>query len=282
MFELGKYNELKIIKITSIGIYLGDENEQILLPNRYVPENAEVGDSLKVFVYLDNENRPIATTLKPLATVNQFVYLIVKELNNHGAFLNWGIDRDLFLPYSEQKNDLKTGDKCLVYVFIDEISGRIAATTKWAGFLEENNGGLSVGKNVQLLIVRKTDMGYKAIIENKYEGMLYNNEIFEPLNEGELREGFIKQIRVDGKIDLTLQKQGYDHIIDTKQILIKTIVENGGVLKLGDKSSPEEIYNKLKISKKVFKKTAGALFREKKITVGDFEVRLSPGKSILK
>lgn len=274
MIQIGKYNELVVLKNTSIGFYLGDETEEVLLPKRYVPEGKTIGDKLKVFVYLDNEYRPVATTLIPFATVGEFAFLRVKEINKHGAFFDWGIDRDVFVPYSEQTGELQAGNKCLVYVFIDELSGRIAASLKWNQFIEHDTDDLTDGTEVQLLIAQQTEFGFKAIINNQYEGLLYRNEIFQTLQTGDVKQGFIKQVREDGKIDLSLQQQGYGHIQDTKQILLQQLKTHHGILPLGDKSSPEAIYQQLKISKKVFKKTIGGLFKDQLITLGDFEIRL--------
>lgn len=275
MIEIGKYNTLEVVKYTPIGFYLGDGGEQILLPKRYVPEKAKVGDKLKVFVYLDSENRPIATTLTPFATVDEFAFLRVKEINEHGAFFDWGIDKDVFVPYSEQPVELQVGNKYLVYIYIDERSGRIAASLKWNQFIDDEINELESGAEVQLLIAQPSEMGYKAIINNRHEGLLYTNEIFEPLQPGDLKKGFIKQVRDDGKIDLSLQQQGYGRITDLKQLLLHELKNRNGFLPLGDKSSPEEIYQQLKISKKAFKKTIGGLFKEKLITLSDFEIRLS-------
>ncbi len=277
MIEIGKYNELIVVNKTPIGLFLSDGTEEVLLPARYVKGEVETGDKLKVFVYLDNENRPIATTLKPLATVNECAFLEVKEINNHGAFMNWGIDKDLFVPYSEQTEDLYVGKKYVVFIFIDERSGRIAATLKWEQFMNDVNNDLGNGDAVQLLIAGQTDLGYKAIINNQYQGILYKNEIFEPLQTGDLKQGYIKQIREDGKIDLTLQQQGYGHIENTKQTILKYLKEHKGFLPLGDKSSPDEIYSRLKISKKAFKKTIGGLYKDQVISISDFEIRLLDG-----
>lgn len=278
MIEIGKYNTLEVLKNTPIGLYLGDGSEEILLPKRYVPRNIEIGDQLKVFVYLDNENRPIATTLQPFATVNEFAFLMVKEINAHGAFFDWGIDKDVFAPYSEQTEELQTGKKYVVFIYTDERSGRIAASLKWNQFIDDDPHGLTQGSEVLLLIAQQTELGYKAIVNNRYEGLLYHNEIFEPLQAGDTRQGFIKQIRDDHKIDLSLQQQGYGHIEDLKQLLLQELKNHKGFLPLGDKSSPEEIYQQLKISKKAFKKTIGGLFKEQLITLDDFEIRLLGGE----
>ena len=273
MIEIGKYNELKIFSKTDIGLYLGDGVDNVLLPTRYVPVGTEVGQSLEVFVYLDNEDRPVATTLKPFALLDEFAFLKVKEINQFGAFLDWGIAKDLFVPHSEQRTPLVAGESVLIYVFKDEYSGRLAATSKWSKFLEDTSD-LKQGEEVQLMIAEKTDLGFRAIINNTMEGILFHNEIFEDLSPGELRRGYIKQVRPDGKVDLRLQQEGYKHIEEAKFIVLRRLQEYNGVLALGDKSSAEEIYGQLKMSKKAFKKTIGGLFKERQISISDFEIRL--------
>lgn len=271
--QIGKYNELKVKSASAIGLFLTDGIDDVLLPVKYVPEGTKVGDNLDVFVYLDNENRPIATTLKSHASLGDFVFLKVKEVNQHGAFLDWGISKDLFVSYEEQREDMQAGEKYLVYIFIDEFSGRIAGTTKWIKFLDQDTSDFNDGDEVQLLIAEKTDLGFKAIINNRCEGLLYHNEIFDELKRGDVKRGYIKQVRDDGKIDVSLQQQGYGHIEDTKHLILRHLELNKGVLLLGDKSSPEQIYQQLKISKKVFKKIIGALFKERFITISDFEIK---------
>ena len=284
MIQIGKYNTLTVLKETPIGLYLGDsedsnETDEVLLPRRYVPEHAKVGDPLEVFVYLDNESRPVATTKKPYATVDQFAFLVLKERNEFGAFFDWGIDKDVFAPYSEQVGEPETGRKYLVFIFIDERSGRIAATQKWSQATgndpdEYVEDGLTDGAKVNLLIAQETESGYKAIINHKYQGLLYRNEVFETLHAGDERQGFIKRIREDGKIDLALQQQGFGLISDTRQLLLEKLKAANGVIALGDKSDPDEIYDRLNMSKKVFKKTIGGLYKDRLIVVGDFEIRL--------
>ena len=274
MIEIGKYNNLVVKTKSTIGLFLTDDSDDILLPIKYVPQGIEVGDMLNVFVYLDNDNRPIATTVVPLAIVDDFAFLKVKDVNDHGAFLDWGISKDIFVSYAEQRGEMNVGEKYLVYIFIDDVSGRIAATTKWIKYLDKDISDLSDGDEVDLLIAEKTDLGYKAIIENRHEGLLYQNEIFDEINPGDKRRGYIKQLREDGKIDLRLQPEGYGHVEDTKLAILKKLESNNGVLALGDKSSPEDIYRQLNISKKVFKKVVGGLFKERKITISDFEIRL--------
>ena len=274
MLSIGQYNNLEVKTKATIGLYLTDGEDDVLLPVKYVPHGTEVGDTLDVFVYLDNENRPVATTLKPFATVGDFEFLTVKDVNDHGAFMDWGIAKDVFVSYAEQRGEMVVGKKYLVHLFVDDISGRIAATTKWIKYLNDDISELETGEEVELLIAEKTEMGYKAIINNRYEGLIYKNEVFEEINIGDKKRGYIKNKRDDGKIDLRLQPDGYGHIEDTKLIILKQLELNKGVLALGDKSSPEDIYRQLKISKKAFKKTIGGLFKERKITISDNEIKL--------
>lgn len=276
MFSIGKYHTLEILRHTAIGIYLGNADESILLPTRYVPEKAIIGDKLKVFVYLDNENRPIATTLKPLATVGEFTFLPVKEVTEHGAFMDWGIAKDLFVPFAEQLSEMVIGKSYLVYISVDEKSGRIFGSSKWVNYIDGERAIYKEWEDVNLLIAEKTDLGFKAIINNRHEGLLYKNEVFENIQSGERKKGFIKAVREDGKIDLTLQLPGYGRIIELKDQLLDRMKNNNGLLGLGDKSSPEEIYRQLQISKKAFKKTLGGLLKEQLVEISDFETKLLP------
>jgi uncharacterized protein len=275
MPDIGQYNTLEVKSKTDIGLFLSDGREEVLLPRRYTSADMKVGDRIEVFVYLDNENRPVATTLRPYATVGDFVFLEVKEVNEHGAFLDWGIPKDVFVPYSEQRDEMVAGREYLVYLFIDEHSKRIAATARWNKYLGDGSD-LETGEEVELLIYEKTGMGYKAIINNSCEGLLYHNEIFEELEIGDFRKGFVRQVREDGKIDIRLQPEGRQLIDDARKIILDALKDNGGKLAVGDKSSPEEIYRKLKISKKAFKKGIGGLYKDRVITLGDNEIKLVP------
>jgi predicted RNA-binding protein (virulence factor B family) len=274
MIDIGKYNDLIVKSKAAIGLYLHDGDESVLLPARYVPAGADTGDVLNVFVYLDNENRPVATTLKPHAVLGEFAFLTVKDITAHGAFLDWGIAKDLFVAYQEQRTEMQIGRKYLVHIFMDDFSGRIAASAKWGKYIDKDTDDLAEGDEVQLLVAEETDAGFKAIFDNRYEGLIYRNEIFQPLKEGDVKKGFIKFIRDDGKIDLTLQKQGFKNVLDTKDMILETLKAHQGILELGDKSSPEEISRTLHISKKVFKKTIGNLFKDRLIIVRDYEIRL--------
>jgi uncharacterized protein len=273
MIRIGKFNILEVKTISSIGLYLTDGEEDVLLPTRFVRGRPEKGDELKVFVYLDNDNRPVATTEEPFAELEQFAFLKVNEVNQHGAFLDWGISRDLFVAFSEQRKPMVPGESYLVYIFLDEISGRIAATTRWSQFTEAPVD-LKTGDEVELLIAEKTDLGWRAIINNAVKGMLYENEIFQPLHEGDMRRGYIRQIRPDGKVDLRLQPEGYSNVEISTNAVLQYLKTHNGLLPLGDKSPAEEIYKILRMSKKTFKKTVGALYKQRLISIADNETRL--------
>lgn len=276
MIETGKYNELEVVKILTFGAYLSEKGgtEEILLPLKYIPEGTEVGSILDVFIYNDNENRPVATTLKPYAQVGEYAFMTVKETSDLGAFLDWGIAKDLFVPFREQRMQMQQGKKYLVYLYIDETTGRITASSKYAKFIDKNAAAFKQGDEVELLISEHTEMGYKAIINNQYLGLIYLNEVFDKLYIGDIKRGYIKLMREDGKIDLSLQKQGYEHVEDSKHLLLHQLKMNDGIIALGDKSSPDEIYRKLKMSKKAFKKTIGGLYKDKLIEITDFEIKL--------
>ncbi|MBP6649864.1 MAG: hypothetical protein KA281_09895 [Bacteroidia bacterium] len=273
MIEIGKYNKLRVKSTSTIGMYLNDGETDILLPGKYVPEGTSTGDLLDVFVYLDNENRPIATTLKPFACVGDFAFLKVKDVNAHGAFLDWGIAKDVFVPYAEQRTGMVKGEKYLVYLLIDKVSERISGTSKWAKHIAKDPD-YEEGDEVQLLIAEKTELGFKAIIDNRYEGLVFANEVFSPLEPGNSVRGFIKAVREDGKIDLRLQAKGYDAVQDAMNTIVESLKLNSGILSLGDKSTPEEIYKRLNMSKKIFKKAIGGLFKDQRINLSDFEIQL--------
>lgn len=261
--KLGKFNQLEVVKQVDFGMYLdgGDEGE-ILLPTRYVPEDCKIGDMLNVFLYLDIEERLIATTLTPLVQVGQFAYLEVSWVNQFGAFLNWGLMKDLFVPFSEQKMKMQVGKKYIVHAHIDEESYRIVASAKVERYLSKDKAVYLPGEEVDILVWQKTDLGFKAIIDNKYSGLLYDNEIFCALETGVQTKAFVKQVREDGKIDLMLQKAGFEKVGDFSKILLEYIKEHGGSISLNDKSSADEIYAVFGVSKKTFKKGVGDLYKK--------------------
>lgn len=275
----GKYNTLPITKIVDFGVYLdGGELGEILLPMKWVPDNCKPNDELEVFIYFDSSDRLIATTLKPHTVVGEFAYLKVNAVNQVGAFLDWGLDKELLLPYREQKFHVEANRSYVVYVFSDD-RGRIAASTQLQRFIDNDTIELTVGEEVDLLLYAATELGFKAIINNRYEGMIYANEVFQNLSEGEKLTGYVKQIRDDQKVDLSLYKSGYfNKIDDYSERILSELNKNQGFLTLNDKSSPEEIYVTLGMSKKNFKQAIGKLYKLKQITIGDSGIHMVPDK----
>lgn len=274
MIAIGEYNDLRIITKTENGLILTDGDQEVLLPYKDVPNNVEIGENINVFVYMPKDGKLTGTTRRPKACVGDFAYLTVVDDNDDGAFLDLGIDKDIYIPKREQKRPMYKGDSHVVYVFIDESNDRMIASSRLANFVEEEDIDLEEGDEVSLLIIDRSDLGYNAIIDNKYIGLLYSNELFDTLNPGEHRKGWIKKIRVEGKIDLSLQPIGYSHILDTKDVVLEELKESGGIIPLGDKSSPDEIYKRFKISKNAFKKVIGGLYKDRLITISDHEIRI--------
>lgn len=261
MVALGDYNELEIIKQVDFGVYLDSEDGEILLPQKYLPEDYRVGDLLRVFVYRDSEDRIIATTQQPKAKVGDFAALEVKQTSNYGAFLDWGLEKDLFVPFQNQRDKMQAGRKYVVYVYLDENSDRIVATAKYEKYLDKNPADLREGDEVDLLVAGYSDLGVKVIINNRYQGILYKNEVFRQLNLGDKTIGYIRKIREDQKIDVSLQRSGYAEVPDAAEQILQKLKAAGGKLPLSDNSSPEAIYEILGMSKKTFKKALGSLYR---------------------
>lgn len=273
--ELGKFNQLEVVKQVDFGMYLdGGEEGEILLPTRYVPEDCKVGDWLNVFLYLDNEERLIATTLTPLVQVGEFACLEVSWVNQFGAFLNWGLMKDLFVPFSEQKMKMQVGNKYIIHAHIDDESFRIVASAKVDRYLSKEKAPYQPGEEVNILIWQKTDLGFKAIIENMYSGLLYDSEIFQTLHTGDTLKAYIKQVREDGKIDLILQKPGFEKVDDFSKTLYHYIADHGGRIGLNDKSLAEEIYDVFGVSKKTFKKAVGDLYKKRLILLHEDGIEL--------
>ncbi|MCM0315063.1 CvfB family protein [Bacteroides fragilis] len=273
--ELGKFNQLEVVKQVDFGMYLdGGEEGEILLPTRYVPEDCKVGDWLNVFLYLDNEERLIATTLTPLVQVGEFACLEVSWVNQFGAFLNWGLMKDLFVPFSEQKMKMQVGNKYVIHAYIDDESFRIVASAKVDRYLSKEKAPYQPGEEVNILIWQKTDLGFKAIIENMYSGLLYDSEIFQTLHTGDTLKAYIKQVREDGKIDLILQKPGFEKVDDFSKTLYHYIADHGGQIGLNDKSPAEEIYDVFGVSKKTFKKAVGDLYKKRLILLHEDGIEL--------
>ena len=273
--ELGKFNQLEVVKQVDFGMYLdGGEEGEILLPTRYVPEDCKLGDWLNVFLYLDNEERLIATTLTPLVQVGEFACLEVSWVNQFGAFLNWGLMKDLFVPFSEQKMKMQVGNKYVIHAHIDDESFRIVASAKVDRYLSKEKAAYQPGEEVNILIWQKTDLGFKAIIENMYSGLLYDSEIFQTLHTGDVLKAYVKQVREDGKIDLILQKPGFEKIDDFSKTLHRYITEHGGWIGLTDNSPAEEIYDTFGVSKKTFKKAVGDLYKKRLILLHEDGIEL--------
>jgi hypothetical protein len=275
MVKIGKISTLEVVKFTEQGAYLdGGPYGEILLPKRYVPESLSEGDDVEVFIYYDSEDRIVATTEKPFVKVGEFAPLEVVETTKFGAFLDWGLPKNLLVPFREQKLKMEAGKKYVVYVYVDEKSGRIVGTAKIDKFLEKGSGELAEGDKVELLIANKTDLGVNAIIEGKYQGILYDNELFKPVRTGDVISGYIKKIREDEKIDLTLEKIGYDKVDPAQEQILEKLNKNNGFLPFNDKSEPEVIKKELAMSKKTFKKAVGALYKSRKISIEENGIKL--------
>ncbi|HEX7674375.1 MAG TPA: S1-like domain-containing RNA-binding protein [Bdellovibrio sp.] len=278
MLEVGKVNKLKIVKQSEYGLFLDGENEgEILLPRRYVPENYTVGDELEVFVYVDSEDRLVATTERPLATVGEFASLKVVSLSPVGAFLDWGLPKDLFMPFSERTEALRVGQLALVYIYLDK-SGRISASMRVNRYIDKEPGEYEEGQSVDLIIANKSNLGFNAIINGRHLGVLYSNEVFQPLKSGQRVEGYIKKIRPDGKIDLALHKTGYAGTPELSDKILAVLKEEGGYLEINDKTSAELIHQYFGVSKKKYKMALGGLYKKRLITVSDDGIRLVGNK----
>ncbi len=268
MIEIGLYNNLEILRDTTVGMYLADEEgNDILLPTRYVDEDFKIGDKIDVFVYKDSEDRIVATTDKPKILLNEFAYLKVNQTNKFGAFLEWGPIKDLFVPFSEQKLRMQEGHSYVVYMYLDSESEKLVASSDISKFLQHINLTVEQDQEVDLLVYEETDLGFNVIINDEHKGLIYRNEVYKPLKEGSKLKGYIKNIREDNKIDIVIQKPGYDAIDDVSKQIIKKLNIANGFLALNDKSSPEDIKDSLQMSKKTFKKAIGSLYRKKIIEI---------------
>lgn len=269
MIDIGKYNTLQVLKTVDFGVYLdGGNGVEILLPARYITEPLHPGDEVEVFVYTDSEDRLIATTEKPFITVGEFAFLQVADVNRIGAFLYWGLPKDLLCPFREQKARMDKGGMYLVYAYLDDTTKRIVASGKIERFLGNTVPEYTYGAKVKALVYQRTEIGYKVIVDNLYHGMIYINEVYRPLELGESVDAYVRNLRDDGKIDLTLQAADTRSRIDiVADRLIEYLQANGGKAELSDTSSPEDIKLALECSKKDFKKAVGLLYRQHRITL---------------
>jgi predicted RNA-binding protein (virulence factor B family) len=265
MINIGDYNTLRVIRETDFGVYLDDGKEGILLPKRFVPAGTRIGDELNVFLYHDSEDRMIATTQKPKGVIGDIVRLKAVTVTKQGAFLDWGLMKDLFVPKSKQKSGMREGGEYLVKIYVDEQTGRVAATEKIEFFLSNDELTVKEMDMVDLTVMRSTDIGFYVIINNKHTGVLHFNEVFRDIDMGDQLKGFIKKITPDNKIDVVLGKPGYNKVEDEREKLLRLLQENNGYLPYNDKSKPEDIYSFFGMSKKTFKMTTGGLFKDKKI-----------------
>ncbi|MFC2974329.1 S1 RNA-binding domain-containing protein [Azotobacter bryophylli] len=277
MALIGRFNSLQVVKHTDFGLYLdGGADGEILLPRRYVPkdEPSEVGDWLNVFLYLDSDDRPIATTLKPKAQVGQFASLKVVQINRIGLFLDWGLPKDLLLPHSEEKRPLQVGDYCVVYLYLDERTRRITATARLDRYLDRTPARYQAGQAVDLLVVEPTPLGFKAIIDGQHWGLIHKNEAFKFLRGGMREQGYIKEMRADGRISLSLQPVGQEARDTLSEQILARLREQDGVLAVSDKSPPEQISRLFGVSKGNFKKAIGGLYKQGLIEIHDDRIQL--------
>ena len=274
MIDIGRMNTLVARRITSVGFYLGDPTNEaddpaddILLPKKYVPESLSVGDDIDVFVYKDYDERPIATTLTPHILRDEFAPLPVAAISNVGAFLEWGLEKHLLVPYREQSRPLEVGQWCVAFMYLDEDTDRLVASTKVAKFLDDDVLDLLENDPVDLLAYDITDLGVNVIINDRYKGLLYHNEIFRPVAVGDRMPGFIRHVRDDGHVDVSLQQIGFQKVEPSAQIILDALRANKGFLPLTDHSNPQAIYEALEMSKKTFKKAIGTLYKDRKIVL---------------
>ena len=271
MIKIGEYNKLTINRFVDFGAYLIDnEDNEVLLPKRYLSGEEELDDNIEVFVYNDSENRPVATIEHPFATVGQFSLMRVKAVNAIGAFLDWGlVAKDLLVPFGEQRVRMQAGRSYIVYIYLDPSSQRIVASAKLDKFLNKSVPDYYHRQKVDVLITQQQEIGYRVIVDGKHWGMIYNNELYQQVNIGEHHMGFIKQVRDDGKIDVTLAKIEKMRIDDVAALILDYLQENGGTMTLNDKSTPDELLRTFNCSKKDFKKALGLLYKQHRVTLGD-------------
>ncbi|WP_289659879.1 CvfB family protein [Flavobacterium panacagri] len=274
MLEIGKYNTLTILRDTKVGLFLGDpENDpegvhDVLLPNKYVPKEFEIGEELIVFVYLDHEQRPVATTLVPYILLNEFALLRVNYINNVGAFMDWGMEKDILVPFKEQARPMEKGKRYLVYLYMDKQTNRLVASSKTNQFLSNDDLTVEKGEEVDLIVSHITDMGINVIINERHKGLLYKDEVYDDsIRTGQRLRGYIKNIRPDNKIDVALQAQGFESVEPNAEKILSELRASRGFLRLNDNSHPEDIKTVLKMSKKSFKKAIGTLYKERLIEI---------------
>ncbi len=278
MIQIGQYQTLAILRDTRVGLFLGDgEGEEVLLPGKYRPESFEIGDAIRVFCYLDNEQRPVATTLEPLIERDTFAQLKVAEVNRYGAFMEWGLEKHLLVPFREQPLRMKKDERHVVYCYLDPKSERLVASARLDRFLERENPEVRTGDEVSLLVWRKSPLGIEVVVDNRYRGLIYHDQVFRPLKAGDRLQGYVKEVRPDHKLDIALEPLGHRKLEPAAERILQVLRDAGGALPLHDKSDPVEIRERLQMSKKLFKKGVGILYREQKIELHPDGIRLANG-----
>lgn len=267
MITIGKFNVLTIARRTNVGLFLTDGESDVLLPKKYLLDNFEIGDEIEVFIYLDHEERPVATTLEPYVYLNEFALLKVNYINDFGAFMDWGLEKDLFVPFREQARPMSVDKWYMVYMYLDEKTNRLVGSSKLNQFLDNTTITVQEGEEVDLIVSHITEAGINVIINEKHKGLMYQNEIFEDFRTGDRIIGYIKHIRPDGKIDVSRTKTGFEKVSDSSDRILQALDQNNGFLGLNDKSHPDEIKTVLEMSKKTFKQTIGVLYKERKILI---------------
>jgi len=275
MLKIGKINNLEVYRMVEFGAYLTDNDEEVLLPRKFVPEGTKIGDKIEVFLYLDSEDRPVATTQTPKALVGDTVFLEVKDTTDIGAFMDWGLDKDLFVPFREQKKRMLKGKSYVVRLVFDTVSGRIFGSSRVHVFAKKaHEDNFKVGEEVQILVCTEEDIGFNVLIKNQYMGILYKNDIHSPVELGDKLTAYILKLRDDKKIDVSLRKPGFFGIIKEKPLILKKLEEAGGFLPFNAKSDPKEIEANFHISKRVFKQAVSNLYKERRITITDDGIKL--------
>ena len=275
MIQIGKTNTLTILRQTPPGMFLGnDENEVVLLPNKCIEPDFKVGDEIEVFIYKDSEDRLIATRLKPYVEINQFAFLNVSEVSRVGAFLDWGLEKDLFVPFKEQKQKMIEGHNYVVFIYLDELTDRIVASSKINKFISNEVLEVEQGEEVDLLVYNETDLGFTCVINGIHKGLIYHNDVFTDLAVGDSVKGYVKLIREGNLIDLSLQKVGFKHVLSSTEKILEYLIAHDGYLELTDKASPDLIERRFDMSKATYEKSIGILYRQRKITLHPDGVRL--------
>jgi predicted RNA-binding protein (virulence factor B family) len=275
MIEIGQYNLLEVVRSTPHGLFLEDkEGESVLLHGKFIAEGTAVGDLLEVYIYKDNEGRPIATTQEPALTLYETALLKVTDVNAHGAFVDYGVDKELLVPFREQQEPMQLGKSYLVYMYLDGQSDRLTGSTKIEQFLEEDPEDVEEGDEVLVTVWKRSELGVNVLVNNQYKGLIYHNELFRELQLGERLTAYVKQVREDGKLDIRLEKDGYEKVEPNAQKILDELKRRAGFLRLHDKSSPEQIKQQLGMSKKTFKKAIGSLYKQKRIQLEKDGIRL--------